>query len=87
MTLSHSPNQNRILAGLPPADYARLLPDLELVSVPVGEGIYEPDIRITHLYFFPIDCVIARLNGLRSGLTLRTSVTGNEGMVESPTYG
>ena len=87
MTLSHSPNQNRILVGLPPADYARLLPDLELVSVPVGEGIYEPDIRIAHLYFFPIDCVIARLNGLRSGPAIRTSVTGNEGMVESPTYG
>ena len=52
MILSHSPNQNRILVGLPPADYARLLPDLELVSVPVGEGIYEPDIRIAHLYFF-----------------------------------
>jgi hypothetical protein len=45
MTLSHRPNQNRILAGLPPADYVRLLLDLELVSVPVGEGIYKPDIR------------------------------------------
>lgn len=80
MTLSHSPNQNRILAGLPPADYARLLPDLELVSVPVGEGIYEPDIRITHLYF-PIDCIVAWIGELASGAAFQTAIAGNEGMV------
>ena len=40
MAPSHSPKQNRILVALPPADYARLLPHLELVCVPVGEGIY-----------------------------------------------
>lgn len=80
MTLSHSPKQNRILAVLPPADYARLLPDLELVNIPVGEGIYEPNIRITHLYF-PIDCIIARLYELESGASVKTSITGNEGMV------
>lgn len=80
MTLSHSPKQNRILAVLPPADYSRLLANLELVNIPVGEGIYEPDIRITHLYF-PIDCIIARLYELENGASTKTSVTGNEGMV------
>ncbi|MBA2660282.1 MAG: Crp/Fnr family transcriptional regulator [Nitrosospira sp.] len=80
MTLSHSPKQNRILAALPAADYARLLPDLELVNIPVGEGIYEPDIRIIHLYF-SIDCIIARLYELESGVSAKTSLTGNEGMV------
>lgn len=58
MRLSHSPKQNRILASLPLVDYHRLLPDLELVNISVGEGIHEPDIRITHLYF-PINCMIA----------------------------
>ena len=81
MITSHSPKQNRILAVLPPADYARLLPDLELVSIPIGEGIYEPDIRITHLYF-PVDCIIARLYELENGASTQTSITGNEGMVE-----
>ena len=73
--------QNRILAALSQADYARLLPDFELVNLPVGEGIYEPDINITHLYF-PIDCIIARLYELESGASVKTSVTGCEGMVE-----
>jgi CRP-like cAMP-binding protein len=81
MITSHSPKQNRILAALPPADYARLLPDLELVNLPVGEGVYEPDIYITHLYF-PIDCIIVRLYELEDGASAQTSVTGNEGMVE-----
>lgn len=80
MTTSHSPKQNRILAALPPADYDRLKADLQLVSIPIGAGIYEPDIRITHLYF-PIDCIIARLYELENGASARTSVTGNEGMV------
>ncbi|MEP6606927.1 MAG: Crp/Fnr family transcriptional regulator, partial [Nitrosospira sp.] len=73
--------QNRILAGLSPADYARLLPDLELVSIGVGQGLFEPGIRIIHLYF-PLDCILARVNEMASGASVKTSVTGNEGIVE-----
>lgn len=40
MAPSRSAKQNRILAGLPPADYACLLPHLDLVCLPAGEGIY-----------------------------------------------
>ncbi len=81
MVLSHDPTQNRILAGLSPADYGRMLPVLELVNLRVGEGIYEPGSRITHLYF-PVDCIIARLYELDTGASMQTSVTGNEGMVD-----
>ncbi|MEP6606851.1 MAG: Crp/Fnr family transcriptional regulator, partial [Nitrosospira sp.] len=72
--------QNRILAGLSPADYARLLPDLELVSIAVGQGLFAAGSRITHLYV-PMDCVIARLYELESGASVTTSVTGKEGMI------
>ncbi|SCY58194.1 Crp/Fnr family transcriptional regulator [Nitrosospira sp. Nsp13] len=80
MVLSQNTAQNRILSGLSPADYSRLQPTLEFVNLAVGEGIYEPDSRITYLYF-PIDCIIARLYELDGGGTVKTSVTGNEGMV------
>jgi CRP-like cAMP-binding protein len=80
MPPSSSPKQNLILAGLPSTDYARLLPDLEQVCIPMGERIYQPDVRITYLYF-PIDCIIAGLNVLQNGAAIRTSVTGNEGMI------
>ncbi|MEO6823267.1 MAG: hypothetical protein ABI167_00780 [Nitrosospira sp.] len=32
------PKQNCLLGGLSPAEYARWLPDLELVHLPVGES-------------------------------------------------
>ena len=80
MVLLHDPTQNRILAGLSPAAYERLAPALELVNLRVGEGLYEPDLCITHLYFW-MDCIIARLYELDTGASRQTSVTGNEGMV------
>jgi DNA-binding transcriptional regulator YhcF (GntR family) len=80
MTLSLSPKQNQILAGLPPAAYARLLSALELVSLSGGEEVYKLGTHITHLYF-PVDCIIAHLNVMQSGATIRTSITGNEGVV------
>jgi CRP-like cAMP-binding protein len=76
-----TPRQNRILGSLPMADYSRLLPYLELVTIPAGGEISAPDTRITHLYF-PVDCVIARLYPLENGAGVKTSVTGNEGMSE-----
>ena len=36
-----SPRQNHLLAALPAADYERLLPDLELVPLPLGWAVYE----------------------------------------------
>ena len=80
MVLAHDPTQNRILAGLSPADYGHLAPALELVNFQVGEVIYEPGLCITHLYF-PLDCIIARLYELDTCASMQTSVTGNEGMV------
>jgi CRP-like cAMP-binding protein len=73
------PQQNWILASLPPGEYSRLLPSLELVNIPTGGEISAPDTLITHLYF-PVDCVIARLYHLENGAGVKTSVTGNEGM-------
>ena len=35
------PTQNLLLAALPPADYQRLLPSLELVEMPLVHSVYE----------------------------------------------
>jgi len=32
----HNPKQNHVRAALPGEDYARLLPDLELIPMPLG---------------------------------------------------
>ena len=41
MSSPHTPKQNHLLDALPAADYARLLPDLELIPMPLGWAVYE----------------------------------------------
>lgn len=75
----HSPKQNRILAALPLADYTRLLPLLEFVSIPAGHVIYEPGLPLRHLYF-PTTSIVARLYETESGACTQTGLIGNEGL-------
>jgi len=51
MPISHSPNQNRLLGALPPPDFERLAPHLNLVPLPLGEILYEPGQQLLHAYF------------------------------------
>jgi len=41
-----TPKQNQILAALPAEEYARLLPHLELVQLPLGKVLYEPGVEM-----------------------------------------
>ncbi len=50
MASPHSPRQNHILAALPAEDYARLLPDLELIPMPLGWAVYESGGQLGYLY-------------------------------------
>jgi CRP-like cAMP-binding protein len=78
--LRYSPKQNCLLNLLPEADYARLLPVLELVALPAELVIYEVGEKIDHIYF-PIDSVISRLAILENGASAEVAITGNDGMV------
>ncbi len=48
---AQSPVENRLLAALPIIELERLLPDLELVSLTLGQVIYESSGQMTHVYF------------------------------------
>lgn len=50
--------QNRILSALPPEDFARILPLLERVDLPLGKVLYAPNDLIKHVYF-PEDAMIS----------------------------
>ena len=41
MSSPHTPKQNHLPAALPEEDYARLLPNLELIAMPLGWAVYE----------------------------------------------
>ena len=80
MPSPHSPKQNDLLAALPAADYARLLPDLELVSMPLGWSVYESGGQMGHLYF-PTSSIVSLLYVMESGAAAEIAVTGKEGLV------
>ena len=80
MASQHSPLQNHILAALPPADYARLLPDLELVSLPLGWSIYESGGKLDCVHF-PTNCIVSLLYVMENGSSAEIAVVGNEGVV------
>jgi hypothetical protein len=49
MSVSPSPRQNYLLAALPDAVYERLLPQLELVELPLGQVLYESGGELPYL--------------------------------------
>jgi len=76
----HSPTQNHILAALPPADYQRLVPDLERVPLPLGMAVYESGGKLDYVYF-PTDCIVSLLYVMKSGASAEIAVVGYEGLV------
>ncbi len=75
-----SPKQNQILAALPAKDYARLLPHLELIELPLGRILYEPGVTMDYVYF-PVSGIISMLYVMQSGASAEIAITGNEGLV------
>jgi CRP-like cAMP-binding protein len=80
MPSTQSPKQNHILAALPAEDYARLLPDLQLVPMPLGWVVYESGGQMGHLYF-PTTSIVSLLYVMESGASAEIAITGNEGLV------
>ena len=80
MSSPHSPKQNHLLDALPAADYARLLPHLELVLMPLGWAVYEAGGQMRYLYF-PTTSIVSLLYVLENGASAEIAITGNEGLV------
>jgi len=75
-----SPKQNYLLAALPAADYERLLPVLEPVSLPLGLVLYESGGILDYVYF-PTDSIVSLLYVMVDGASAEIAVTGCEGLV------
>jgi CRP-like cAMP-binding protein len=75
-----TPKQNQILAALPVEEYARLLPNLELIQLPLGAVLYEPGVEMDYVYF-PITGIISLLYVMEDGSSAEIALTGNEGLV------
>ena len=75
-----TPKQNHLLAALPAADYESLLPQLELVRLPLGWSIYESVSRQGYVYF-PATSVVSLHYVIADTSSAQIAVVGNDGVV------
>jgi CRP-like cAMP-binding protein len=80
MSSLRSEKQNHLLAALPAADYARLVPELALIPMPLGWAIYESGGPQGYVYF-PTDAIVSLLYVLADGDSTELGVVGNDGLV------
>ncbi|GJG86621.1 hypothetical protein tb265_18020 [Gemmatimonadetes bacterium T265] len=74
---------NHLLRRLPRAEYARLIPHLEPVMLPVRHVVYEPHAPITHVYF-PQNGMLSLILVLADGGTVEVGMVGREGVAGVP---
>lgn len=71
---------NKLLTELPGADFARLLPHLEPVSLVTGDDLYKFGDGIDYVYF-PETAVISHIYFMEDGSTTEAAIVGHEGML------
>jgi CRP-like cAMP-binding protein len=76
----HTPNQNQLLDALPAELFARIAPHLELVTMPLGQVLYESEIQLHHAYF-PTTAIVSLHYVTENGASAEIAGVGNEGMV------
>ena len=75
-----NPTQNRLLAQIPNVEWARWLPHVEVVDLPLGKVLYESGARLGYVHF-PLDAIVSILYVLGNGASAEIAVVGREGLV------
>lgn len=75
-----NPNQNRLLAALPEAEFKRLSPHLKLAPMPLGDLHYESDGKLQHVYF-PTSSIVSLHYVTKDGTSAEIAGVGKEGML------
>ena len=72
--------ENHLLATLLPEEFERLKPDLQPITLSLGEVIYESQAFMEYVYF-PTTSHVSLLYTMVDGGTAEVGLVGNEGMV------
>lgn len=72
--------QNELLQALPEAEWLAWQPQLEWVTLPLGQVLYESGRAVTHLYF-PTTAIVSLLYVMENGASAEIAVVGHEGVV------
>jgi CRP-like cAMP-binding protein len=76
----HDTIDNRILSSFSLAEWTRLRPATQSVSLPAGQVLYESGGRLDHIYF-PTTAVISCLYTMRDGSIAEMALVGNDGLI------
>ena len=80
MAAIRNPKDNHLLASLPAAEWARWLPHLEWIDMPLGHVFYESGGVQSHVYF-PTTAIVSLLYVMENGASAEIAVVGKEGIV------
>ena len=72
--------QNYLLGGIRADELDRLLPNLQLITLPLGQVLYESGEKMDYIYF-PTTAIISLLYIMENGASAEIGVVGNDGMV------
>lgn len=76
----HTPNKNYLLGALPADIFERLSPNLELISMPLGQVLYESGGQLQYVYF-PTTAILSLHYIMESGASAEIAGVGNEGVL------
>lgn len=85
MLAPFSPQQNQLLAALPPEDYEYLLPHLKLVSMSLGYSFRESDNFLKYACF-PVTSIASLVSILSDGTSVEFAIVGNDGIIGTPLF-
>jgi CRP-like cAMP-binding protein len=74
---------NRLLAALPEAEYQRLIPHLDHVSLSFKQVLHEVGELIEYVYF-PHQSIVSALSTMEDGSMVEVGLVGNDGIVGIP---
>ena len=75
-----TPNQNHLLAALPAEIFERISHHLELISMPLGQVLYESGGQLQHVYF-PTTAIVSMHYVMENGASAEIAGVGNEGVL------
>jgi hypothetical protein len=80
MDIQHNPNHNHLLASLPMTELVRLLPDLEVVEMPLGKVLHEAGNKLQYACF-PVTAILSVHSVMQDGSWAEVAGVGKEGML------
>jgi CRP-like cAMP-binding protein len=74
------PKQNHLLGAIPETEWDRFAPQLDAVTLALGDVIYESGSDQAYVYF-PTDSIVSLLYVMEDGSSAEIAIVGNEGLV------